>query len=219
MIYDLHTHTVFSDGVLIPAESARRAKTAGYSGIAVTDHADFSNYRECIEGALAFKESYNKEDDIFKVLAGAELTHVRPSQIAKLTQLCRSLGADVVLVHGETIMEPVEPGTNRAAIEAGVDVLAHPGLISAEDAALAAEKGVCLEITTRRGHSLTNGHVAAMAKLTGAMLVINNDFHMPGDYVGEAQAVRILKGAGLSDDEASIVIQNTADMFNKFIKG
>jgi len=40
---DLHTHTTFSDGELIPAELARRAAKAGYRAMAMTDHADFSN--------------------------------------------------------------------------------------------------------------------------------------------------------------------------------
>jgi histidinol phosphatase-like PHP family hydrolase len=71
------------------------------------------------------------------------------------------------VVHGETIVEPVLPGTNRAAIAAGVDILAHPGLITKEEAMLAAQKGVLLEITTRRGHSFTNGHVASIARVCG----------------------------------------------------
>ena len=40
---DLHTHTVYSDGGLIPAELARRARVAGYRGLAFTDHVDDSN--------------------------------------------------------------------------------------------------------------------------------------------------------------------------------
>ena len=36
----LHTYTIFSDGELLPAELARRAKVAGYRAIAITNHAD-----------------------------------------------------------------------------------------------------------------------------------------------------------------------------------
>lgn len=215
MIVDLHTHTIFSDGVLIPAESARRAKVAEYSGIAMTDHADHSNWERCVKSAQEFKESYNAADGDFKVLAGVEITHVRPALIADLTRLCRSAGADIVLVHGETICEPVETGTNRAAIEAGVDILAHPGLISLEDAKLAAERGVFLEITSRKSHCVANGHVAKTAKLAGAKLVIDNDFHAPGDYVGEQQAMKILMGAGLTHKEALEAIQNGIGLFTK----
>jgi histidinol phosphatase-like PHP family hydrolase len=212
MIVDLHTHTVFSDGVLIPAESARRAQVAGYAGIAITDHVDCSNYESVLAGALRFKH-----DGGMPTLAGVEITHVRPSQIPHLARHARELGADIVIVHGETITEPVEEGTNRAAFIAGADILAHPGLITLEDAALAASRGVYLEITTRKGHSHANGHVVKMAKTTGAKLIINNDFHTPDNYVGEAFALKVLQGAGLTLNEAKEVIQNGVKLFNERI--
>ena len=76
-----------------------------------------------------------------------------------------------MVVHGETIVEPVAPGTNKAAIEANADILAHPGIISTEDLLLAKEKGVTLEITSRKGHSLSNGYVAKEAMKFGVPLM------------------------------------------------
>ncbi|NCP78840.1 MAG: histidinol phosphate phosphatase domain-containing protein, partial [Desulfuromonadales bacterium] len=143
------------------------------------------------------------------LLAGVELTHVPPRQIAAVVALARANRAQLVLVHGETIVEPVIAGTNRAAIEAGVDILAHPGLISAEDVQLAAEKGVFLEITTRKGHSLTNGHVAKMAEKYGAKLVVNNDAHAPGDLVSLEMARKIARGAGLTEAQFEAACQNS----------
>jgi histidinol phosphatase-like PHP family hydrolase len=218
MLVDLHTHSLFSDGVLVPAESARRAKTAGYSGIAITDHADSSCLAHIISAILQFKNDYNSFDSDFKVLAGIELTHVPPAQIGELTVKARNLGADIVIVHGETISEPVDVGTNRAAILAGVDILAHPGLISKEDVVLAAERGVYLEITSRKGHAYTNAHVAKLALECGAKLVINNDFHSPGEYVGEEKAFKILLGAALSEDDAKQVFSNTVELFKSKLK-
>jgi histidinol phosphatase-like PHP family hydrolase len=214
MLVDLHTHSILSDGVLVPAESARRAKVAGYSGIAITDHTDASNLSHIIPAVLQFKNEYNPFDNSFKVLAGIELTHVRPSQIAELTNKARNLGADIVIVHGETISEPVEEGTNRAAILSGVDILAHPGLISEEDVMLAAEMGVCLELTTRKSHSFTNAHVARLALHYGAKLVINNDFHAPPEYAGEEKALKILLGTAISKKDALRVIENPFSFFN-----
>jgi histidinol phosphatase-like PHP family hydrolase len=107
----------------------------------------------------------------------------------------------IVVVHGETVVEPVERGTNLAAIEAGVDVLAHPGLITAEEVRLAAEKGVLLEITTRSGHSYSNGHVLNMSRRHGAKVVVNNDVHAPRDILGADLRRKIALGCGMTDEE------------------
>jgi histidinol phosphatase-like PHP family hydrolase len=219
LMYDLHTHTVFSDGVLIPAESARRAEERGYSGMAFTDHADDSNLLYILENLLRFKSNYNKETDGFKVLAGVELTHILPDSIDRLVKEARRFGADIVIVHGETLTEPVKTGTNMAAIRAGVDILAHPGLITPAEAELAAGKGVYLEMTTRKGHSISNGHVAKTARAAGAKLVINNDFHVPGDAVSIEMAEKILLGAGLEPAEAAEVFNNNKSLFMKRIGG
>ncbi len=125
------------------------------------------------------------------------------------------MGADIVLVHGQTITEPYIEGTNRAAIDAGVDILAHPGLITVADAELAAKNGVYLEITTRRGHSYCNGHVAKIAREVGANLVVNNDAHIPSDYVGYDMAVSVMQGAGLTLAEIEIIVSNNRKIFNK----
>lgn len=195
---DLHTHTVFSDGELIPFELARRAAVAGYRALAITDHGDFSNLDLIIPRLVRVAEELSAAWNM-SVIPGIELTHIPPAAIARAAREARSLGARLVVCHGETIVEPVASGTNRAAIEAGVDILAHPGLLSFEEAALAAQSGVCLEITTRKGHSLSNGHVARQALLAGAKLVVNNDAHAPGDLVSLEMARKVALGAGLTE--------------------
>lgn len=197
---DLHTHTTFSDGELIPAEMARRAKVAGYRAVALTDHADGSNMELIVPRVAAMAREYSIYMDIH-IVPGVELTHVPPGLIAQEAARARELGAQIVVVHGETIVEPVERGTNLAAIEAGVDVLAHPGLISPEEVRLAAQNNVLLEITTRGGHSYTNGHVLALAREHGAQVVVNNDAHAPRDVAGAELRRRIALGAGMSEEE------------------
>ncbi len=105
----------------------------------------------------------------------------------------------LIVIHGETLAEPVAPGTNRAALEADIDILAHPGLITTEDAALARERGIFLEISARKGHCLANGHVARTALEVGASLIVDTDSHAPGDLITRHQAERIAQGAGLTD--------------------
>lgn len=197
---DLHTHSIFSDGVLVPSELVRRAEVLGIKAIAITDHADASNLDFVIPRIVAVSESLNRVNHI-KTVPGIELTHIPPSHIGPLAEQARSLGARIVVVHGETIAEPVVPGTNRAALAADIDILAHPGLISEEEVLMAAEKGVHLEISARKGHSLTNGHVAKLAKKHGARLLLNTDAHEPSDLITEQKARQIVLGAGLSQDD------------------
>ncbi len=194
---DLHTHTVFSDGELIPSELVRRAESFGYRAIAITDHVDFSNYRFVLERLYGTVEILNENTGV-EVIPGVEITHVPPPKISDLINLCRESGAAIVIVHGETVVEPVAPGTNRAAIEGGADILAHPGLITPEEVELARENGTYLEITARKGHNITNGHVAKLATQIGAPLVINTDAHSPSDLITRSFAIKVGIGAGLT---------------------
>jgi len=213
-VIDLHTHCIFSDGELIPAELVRRAKVMGYRALAITDHGDAANIDFIIPRIARIAAAMSDAHDM-TVLCGIELTHVPPRDIAGLVTEARSLGARIVVVHGETIVEPVAPGTNRAALEANVDILAHPGLIAAEDAALAASRGICLEVTTRRGHSLTNGHVVGMARRYGSALVMNTDTHGPQDLVTKEMAALIARGAGMTAEEMIQMFRNSENMVKK----
>jgi len=201
---DLHTHTTFSDGELIPSELVRRAEVLGYKAIGITDHADYTNIEHII--SCVSKAHYLQEVLNIRIIVGAELTHVPPPRIADLAALARRLGAEIVVVHGETPVEPVRPGTNRAALEADVDILAHPGFITLEEAQLAHENDICLEITSRSGHNITNGHVVRLARLAGAKMVVNTDSHAPRDLISRERAVEIAMGAGLSLEEARDVV-------------
>lgn len=211
---DLHTHTTFSDGELIPAELIRRAKVAGYRAIAITDHADASNIEFLVKNVRRLTDAYAHYFDV-EVLAGVELTHVPPALMAGFADLAREAGAQIIVAHGETVVEPVAQGTNLAAIEARVDVLAHPGLITEIEVKLAAEYGVALEITTRRGHSYANGHVAALARRLGAKLVIDNDAHAPGDLVSRELRSRVGLGAGLSQDDIAQAALNAWEIVER----
>ena len=214
---DLHTHTLFSDGVLVPSEHVRRAITYGYRAIARTDHADFTNYEYIITSLLKAKTIEEEwEIDIF---AGIEITHVPPGQIDRLAKKAKEIGADIVVVHGETSVEPVAPGTNRAAIESEyVDILAHPGFLTAEDVELAKMTNTYLEITARCGHNRTNGHVARLATQIGAKLVCNTDTHRPGDMITKETAYKVLMGAGLLKEEADQAFQNSEELVQKMKK-
>jgi histidinol phosphatase-like PHP family hydrolase len=100
-------------------------------------------------------------------------------------------------------------------LEADIDILAHPGLITPEEVALAAKKGIHLEISARAGHSLTNGHVAGLARAAGARLILNSDAHAPRDLMTEDFAQKILAGAGLPSDSLPELLSNASQLLEK----
>lgn len=208
---DFHTHTYLSDGDLGPSELVRRAHVKGYRVIGLTDHVDGSNLEAVLRGTISVAVDLNRHQETF-VIPGVEITHAPPGQIKELVFRARELGAGLIVVHGESPVEPVEPGTNRAAVEAGVDILAHPGYIDLSLAKAAAEKGVFLEITSRHGHSLTNGHVARIAREAGAGLVINTDTHSPENLIDRDTAMKVLVGAGLTEAEAEAAFKNNENL-------
>ena len=214
---DLHTHSIFSDGELVPSELARRAVAKGYRMIAITDHADHSNIDFIIPRVAKVCEKISDVCPI-RAIPGIELTHVHPDHISSLAREARVLGAKIIVVHGETIVEPVMPGTNLAALRAPIDILAHPGLITEEEAELAAGNSVFLEISARQGHSLTNGHVAVLARRFNAKLILNTDAHSPRDLVDRKMAVMIARGAGMSEKEIEMMFRNSESLVEKAVE-
>lgn len=214
---DLHTHTIFSDGELLPSELVRRASVIGYQALAITDHADFTNLELLIDAAK--KARYLENSYGIIVIPGVEITHVPPEYIAHLARKAKELGAEIVVVHGETPAEPVAPGTNRAAASCkDVDIIAHPGFIELDDARQAAANGIALEITARSGHNMTNGHVARVAREAKAMMIVDTDAHAPGDLICRERARAVAMGAGLDETEASQVIENSGSLLKRALK-
>jgi histidinol phosphatase-like PHP family hydrolase len=218
VLYDFHCHTYLSDGELSPVELIRTASVNGYTAMAITDHGGM--------GFLAdrFRE-LRREVEIairhwpIQVLVGVELTHLPPEAIAEAAANARAVGAQVVVVHGETMVEPVPPGTNLAALScADVDVLGHPGLLSVEEAELAARNGKFVEISARRGHSLSNGLVVQRCLAAGAPLLVDSDGHGPDDLLTEARARSVALGAGVPEERlVEVLIDNPQRLLAKVL--
>ena len=202
---DLHMHSLFSDGELLPSELARRAANLNHEVIAITDHVDYSNVEQIPQIQKAI-DDINANWDI-KVVLGAEVTHVPAESIDGVAKKAKDLGAQIVVVHGETLNEPVIEGTNYAAVNSEyVDILGHPGLITYEEAQIAKENGIYLEISARSGHCLGNGHVANIATEVGNKLLVNTDTHSPDNLITFEKSYEIALGAGLSKKEAMAAI-------------
>jgi len=214
---DLHMHTLLSDGVLLPSELARRAEERGLEIIAMTDHVDASNIEPVVASVVNVCREINTTCRI-RAIPGVEITHVHPSRIGHLAEKARRLGAVVVVVHGETPVEPVAAGTNTAALDGDVDILAHPGCLSEDDARRAAERDICIEITSRQGHSLGNGRVARLWYEYRFPLVLNSDTHGPADILTGQFARKVLEGAGIHASDVDHVLASCTRRAEIFLR-
>jgi histidinol phosphatase-like PHP family hydrolase len=207
VIYDFHAHSCLSDGTLSPIELIRRALVKGYKAIALTDHVAVGYLERIIKETIDDCALARAHWDILAI-PGVELTHIPPGAISEAARRAKEFGAWLVVVHGESFTEPVASGTNKAALQCpDVDVLAHPGLLTLEDAELAAAQGIFLEISARKGHSLANGHIYHVAKATGAKLLLNSDAHEEADLLCPDLALAIARGAGLDQEEINEMLK------------
>lgn len=208
MLYDFHTHTFYSDGILSPIELIRRAFVTGYTTIAITDHVALGSLGRVIKEIsddCALARAY------WNILAipGVELTHLPPQAISEVAAKAKEMGAWLVIVHGETSVEPVEKGTNLAAVQSPyVDILAHPGLITPEEATIAVQNDIFIELTTRRGHSTANGHVALVSQKAKAKLLVNSDAHDENDLLTPALVKAVLDEANLDYQQRQEILEH-----------
>lgn len=212
---DLHMHSLMSDGVLLPSELARRAEEKGYVCMALTDHVDESNFEMVITSSIRFCKAISNLMKI-RVIPGCEITHVPPQDINRLAKECRKLGAKIIVVHGETPVEPVKEGTNIAGLESDIDILAHPGLLTEDEAKIAAKKNIAIEITTRQGHSLGNGNVARLWEKYRFPVILNTDTHTPDNLVTVEFAKKVLLCAGIKIEEVEDIFKTSLKIAKRF---
>ena len=215
---DFHSHSYLSDGSTSATVMWYEAERLEHRALALTDHLSLEDPRPMLD--RLHREAKAWDGSPFQPIVGVELTYIPPRRIATVARIARRAGAEIVIVHGETIAENVAPGTNHAALESGlVDVLAHPGLLDPPDADLAHSNSVVLEISARRGHSLCNGHVVRLALDAGAELVVDSDAHDPSQLVRADAARRIASGAGVPDSQLDRVLSRTPEQLVKRIRG
>lgn len=195
---DLHVH-ISPDGRtpgMLPAEALRLAALRGLRGVGLLVRSDGTlslSLRHLRERVRHLGLYINVE-----AWVGVELIHVPPALLPEAVADARKAGAELVLVHGESLADAVAEGTNLAAVEAGADILAHPGLIDAQTAAWAAERGVALEISACPHHCLTNAHVAGMAQRHGCLLAPGGNAHTQEEFLRLPSWDAVCQGAAFS---------------------
>jgi putative hydrolase len=196
---EFHSHTVLTDGEVVGIEMIRHALVKGLRAITITDHVSFGNIEWIVRAEIA--ECELARDWGILAIPGVEITHVPPDRLDEAVSRARRAGARIVVVHGETLAEPVTPGTNRTAVSnPEVDILAHPGFLTLEEADLARENEVFVELSGRRTHMVANGHIARIGERSRATMIVDSDAHDPSELLTQDQAIGVARGAGLSPD-------------------
>ena len=207
---EFHSHTVLTDGEVVGIEMIRHAVAKGLRAITITDHVSLGNIDWVVRAEIAECELARDWDIL--AIPGVEITHVPPGRLDEAVARARRAGARIVVVHGETLAEPVSGGTNRAAVtNPEVDILAHPGFLTAEEADLARENDVFVEISGRRTHMVANGHVARVGERARATMIVDSDAHTPKELLTQEQAVDVARAAGLPEEHVRGATERAQD--------
>lgn len=198
-------------------EAARAAALLGYHAIVVNPGAGI-----CDQLTLHNLRAHARECAIYmeiEIFVAAKLTHTPPGLITQAIGAARKHGAQLVLGFGETIApdqpQPM-PGTNLSAIEGGVDILLHPGLITPEEARLAARRNTALEISLSPVHALANGHIRMTAAKTGAAMIFGSDAKKTGDFLPADQIHKIALGAAMAEEEIKEAMRVSVRLLSRF---
>lgn len=197
---DLHTHTDWSDGASGLEDMIKKARSMGYSYLAVTDH---SIKGLVITGGLdenklgrqarAIAELNRKYKD-FKVLSGIEVNIMRDGQLDLSDEVLSRLDVVVASIHNQFNLT-AEEQTKRiisAIRNPHVDIIGHltgrllnrrGGYEVDVEAVLqeAARYGTILEINAHPDRLDISEEVARRAREMGVMVAINSDAHSAAD--------------------------------------
>ncbi|MFZ0831078.1 MAG: histidinol phosphate phosphatase domain-containing protein [Thermoplasmata archaeon] len=206
--FDFHSHTFLTDGRASATDMWTEADRIGHKALAVTDHVALDDPQPLLDRLRREATAWEGEELI--TLVGVEVTTVPPRKIPEVVRAARKAGAEIVIVHGETQAEYVPMGTNRAAVELNdVDILAHPGFLTMEEAELAKAHEVILELSARTFHMVTNGHVARTALEVGNDLVVDSDAHATDQLLSTHLARQVARGAGVPESAVARVLRET----------
>lgn len=182
MSFDLHTHTLHSDGTTTPAENAAMAASAGLTGLALTDHDTVEGWEEtakaCSDHGLTFVPGIelSTELDGWSVhILGYWCDPTHPELSAECDRLRneRSRRADAIVSRlGELGMAC---SIERVRAHAGDAPIGRPHI-----AAAMVEAGVVPDLTTAFNEYLADGGPA----------------YVPKHALPPAEGVRLIRAAG-----------------------
>jgi hypothetical protein len=181
-VYDLHTHTVYSDGALAPAELVARAATNGVQVLALTDHDVTDGVPEAQAAAQQAGITLVPGVEI-SVTWGAQTVHVVGLQI-DITHPGLQAGLARLREFREWRAEEI----GRRLAKAGI-----PG--ASEGARALALRGL-VSRTHFAQFLVAAGHAADVRSVFKKYLVHGKPGYVPGQWAGLDEAIGWIRAAG-----------------------
>jgi predicted metal-dependent phosphoesterase TrpH len=180
--YDLHTHSLRSDGTLAPAELVRRAHASGVKVLALTDHDVTDGLAEAAEAARALGVT---------LVPGVEIS------VTWMNQTLHIVGLNIDPAHSElqTGLAGLREFRRWRAQEIA-RCLAKKRIMGALDGAARFAKGAILSRTHFARFLVEQGHARDMAQAFKLFLTRGRPAHVPGRWTALPDAVRWIRGAG-----------------------
>ena len=206
--FDLHMHTIWSDGALSVLEMARAARDSGLRAVAITDHsvslgvANGLSVERLRQQAAEVRAADAALGPDFRVLHGTEMEIRADGTLDYPDEVLAELDFVIASLH-TGLSQSREQATRRVlnAIEnPHVDMIAHPtgrllpdraGADLDMDAVLAeaAATGTILEINAHPARlDLRDTHVRRAVEM-GVRIAINTDAHRPEEFANRGYGV------------------------------
>jgi len=193
---DLHVHTRWSDGTATTEEMVQKAKTLGYSFIAICDHSRSAAYAggltpERLEEQIGKIRALNERMENFRILAGTEVDIRSDGSLDFPDELLSRLDIVIAAIHSG-FKKNVTQRLIAAAQNPLVTIIAHPTgrLINQREGydvdlervmQACSDTGTAMEINACGERLDLNDIHVRRAKEAGIRLAIGTDAHHPED--------------------------------------
>jgi len=180
--YDLHSHSIASDGTLSPVELVSAAHAAGVDVLALTDHDTLEGLVEAGQAARALG---------LQLVSGVEISVSWQSQTIHILALGVDSGCETL----QAGLAGLREFRHWRAVEIG-QRLARAGIGGCYEGARALAGGQCVGRTHFARHLVASGHARSVSEVFRHFLVHGKPGYVPGRWARLDAALAWIRAAG-----------------------
>jgi predicted metal-dependent phosphoesterase TrpH len=180
--YDLHSHSIASDGTLRPVELVAAAHAAGVDVLALTDHDTLEGLTEAGQAARALG---------LQLVPGVEISVSWQSQTIHILALGIDPGCETL----QTGLAGLRDFRHWRAMEIGRR-LARAGIAGCYEGARAYAAGQCVGRMHFARHLVASGHARSVTEVFKRFLVHNKPGYVAGQWASLDAALAWIEAAG-----------------------